>query len=129
VSGCDRFHCGIHCRECGSTEKPFIGFRCTKCLGFEEPPRELSEQGRSRRRRERKRANREREGEEEEEGDCNDENGPPTKDETAILASPAATTAFTPLSPIVPPPSGNEKQVKSIFSDPRQAKDPGRVNR
>ncbi|KAK4110929.1 hypothetical protein N656DRAFT_799647 [Canariomyces notabilis] len=127
VPGCDRFHCGIHCRECGSTEKPFIGFRCTKCLGFEESPRELSEQGKGRRRRARKRANnREPEGEEEEKRGCNDENGPPIKDETA---SPTATTAFTPSSPIVLPPTGNEKQVKSIFSDPRQAKDPGRVNR
>ena len=32
VKGCDRFHCGVHCRECGSSEKPFVIWRCEKCL-------------------------------------------------------------------------------------------------
>ena len=43
VPGCDRFLCGIHCRECGSAEKPFKERRCWRCHGAEEPfqwPRE-----------------------------------------------------------------------------------------
>jgi len=31
VPGCDRFLCGLHCRGCGSAEKPFIDRRCRRC--------------------------------------------------------------------------------------------------
>ncbi|SPN98486.1 uncharacterized protein DNG_01531 [Cephalotrichum gorgonifer] len=37
VDGCDRYLCGVHCRECGSTERPFVGWRCAACLGNGEP--------------------------------------------------------------------------------------------
>lgn len=37
VKGCDRFLCGIHCRECGSRERPFVGWRCAVCLNNGEP--------------------------------------------------------------------------------------------
>ncbi|KAL2022895.1 hypothetical protein VTK56DRAFT_4426 [Thermocarpiscus australiensis] len=37
VPGCGRYLCGVHCRECGSTQKPFVAWRCGKCLGFERP--------------------------------------------------------------------------------------------
>ncbi|KAK4044077.1 hypothetical protein C8A01DRAFT_12411 [Parachaetomium inaequale] len=37
VRGCDRFLCGVHCRECGSIERPFVGWRCGRCLGVEIP--------------------------------------------------------------------------------------------
>lgn len=49
VRGCDRFLCGVHCRECGSTEKPFVGWRCARCLGFEKPLDERREEGQGRR--------------------------------------------------------------------------------
>jgi len=31
VDGCDRYLCGVHCRGCGSREKPFVDWRCRKC--------------------------------------------------------------------------------------------------
>ena len=31
VPGCERFLCGLHCRACGSTEKPFVEWRCAQC--------------------------------------------------------------------------------------------------
>ncbi|KAH8880272.1 hypothetical protein GQ53DRAFT_755253 [Thozetella sp. PMI_491] len=37
VKGCDRYWCGVHCRECGSGEKPFVGWRCWRCLGHPRP--------------------------------------------------------------------------------------------
>lgn len=37
VPGCDRFLCGIHCRDCGSAERPFEDRRCWRCHGAEEP--------------------------------------------------------------------------------------------
>lgn len=33
VEGCDRFLCGVHCRSCGGSEKPFLGWECVKCRG------------------------------------------------------------------------------------------------
>jgi len=33
VDGCDRYRCGIHCRRCGSREKPFVDWRCGTCSG------------------------------------------------------------------------------------------------
>ncbi|KAK3390645.1 hypothetical protein B0H63DRAFT_466216 [Podospora didyma] len=32
VPGCRRFLCGLHCRECGSDKKPFVSWKCGKCL-------------------------------------------------------------------------------------------------
>ncbi|KAK4226555.1 hypothetical protein QBC38DRAFT_480074 [Podospora fimiseda] len=37
IKGCDRYLCGMHCQDCGSLERPFVGKRCWKCLGFAEP--------------------------------------------------------------------------------------------
>lgn len=37
VEGCDRFLCGVHCRECGSRERPFVGWRCEECLNNGQP--------------------------------------------------------------------------------------------
>ncbi|KAK0721571.1 hypothetical protein B0T26DRAFT_641623 [Lasiosphaeria miniovina] len=37
VPDCDRYLCGMHCRECGSMEKPFLRWRCGRCLGFDGP--------------------------------------------------------------------------------------------
>ncbi|KAK3985147.1 hypothetical protein QBC44DRAFT_335526 [Cladorrhinum sp. PSN332] len=37
IQGCDRYLCGVHCQDCGSLERPFVGKRCWKCLGFAEP--------------------------------------------------------------------------------------------
>ncbi|KAH8911182.1 hypothetical protein BR93DRAFT_324031 [Coniochaeta sp. PMI_546] len=31
VKGCDRFLCGLHCRSCGGTERPFVGWECVTC--------------------------------------------------------------------------------------------------
>lgn len=31
VEGCDRFLCGLHCRSCGGTEKPFVEWECLRC--------------------------------------------------------------------------------------------------
>lgn len=36
VNGCDRFLCGKHCRGCGSEQKPFVQWRCRRCLGDAE---------------------------------------------------------------------------------------------
>jgi hypothetical protein len=33
VKGCDRFLCGVHCRSCGGTQKPFVEWRCATCRG------------------------------------------------------------------------------------------------
>jgi hypothetical protein len=38
VSGCPRYLCGVHCRDCGSTQKPFVGWRCGRCLVRGGPP-------------------------------------------------------------------------------------------
>lgn len=54
VRGCDRYLCGVHCRECGSTERPFVGWRCGGCLGNGEPVRGKVEQRVKRRRGKRK---------------------------------------------------------------------------
>lgn len=54
VSGCGRYLCGVHCWECGSTEKPFVGWRCGACLGNGEPVREKVEPRVKRRRGRRK---------------------------------------------------------------------------
>ncbi|KAK3352588.1 hypothetical protein B0T25DRAFT_478190 [Lasiosphaeria hispida] len=35
---CDRFLCGVHCQDCGSEEKPFVQWKCWRCLGMEAPP-------------------------------------------------------------------------------------------
>ncbi|KAK0643392.1 hypothetical protein B0T16DRAFT_459544 [Cercophora newfieldiana] len=48
VKGCPRFLCGIHCRECGSTEKPFVNWLCAKCSPVLVPAEER--RGRRRRR-------------------------------------------------------------------------------
>ncbi|KAM7191318.1 hypothetical protein V8F20_009373 [Naviculisporaceae sp. PSN 640] len=38
VEGCDRFLCGVHCRECGSAEgKPFRDRKCWRCYGADGP--------------------------------------------------------------------------------------------
>jgi hypothetical protein len=39
VKDCGRYLCGLHCRECGSMEKPFVGFRCSSCLTNSQPSR------------------------------------------------------------------------------------------
>ena len=54
VPRCDRYLCGVHCRECGSTDRPFVGWRCAACLGNGEPVREKVEQRAKRRRGQRK---------------------------------------------------------------------------
>ncbi|KAB5513075.1 hypothetical protein GE09DRAFT_936167, partial [Coniochaeta sp. 2T2.1] len=35
VEECGRFRCGVHCKECGSTERPFVGGMCGVCRGAE----------------------------------------------------------------------------------------------
>lgn len=37
VQGCYRYLCGVHCRECGSKERPFVGWRCQACLKNGKP--------------------------------------------------------------------------------------------
>lgn len=37
VPGCDRYLCGVHCCECGSTQRPFEDRRCWRCHGAEQP--------------------------------------------------------------------------------------------
>ncbi|KAK0636959.1 hypothetical protein B0T17DRAFT_459789, partial [Bombardia bombarda] len=37
VPGCDRFLCGLHCRDCGTSERPFNLWRCGRCLGHDGP--------------------------------------------------------------------------------------------
>ncbi|KAK0715257.1 hypothetical protein B0H67DRAFT_553820 [Lasiosphaeris hirsuta] len=53
VPGCDRFLCGVHCRDCGNEEKPFVQGKCWRCLGMEAPP--VSSEGSRRRGRGRER--------------------------------------------------------------------------
>ncbi|KAK3687688.1 hypothetical protein B0T22DRAFT_457818 [Podospora appendiculata] len=38
VAGCDRFVCGLHCRDCGSDEKPIVQRQCWRCRGLESRP-------------------------------------------------------------------------------------------
>lgn len=52
VEGCDRYLCPVHCRECGSTERPFVGGRCKACLENGVPVGEgVYERGESKRKR------------------------------------------------------------------------------
>ena len=44
VSGCFRFLCGVHCRGCGSTRKPFVDWRCVECRGRESGAAEGGEE-------------------------------------------------------------------------------------
>ncbi|KAK3323978.1 hypothetical protein B0T19DRAFT_486238 [Cercophora scortea] len=38
VAGCDRFICGLHCRDCGSDEKPIVQRQCWRCRGLDARP-------------------------------------------------------------------------------------------
>lgn len=53
--GCGRYLCGLHCRVCGSTERPFVQWHCGKCAAKAglEPERD-EKRGRSRKKRPRK---------------------------------------------------------------------------
>jgi len=51
VDGCSRFWCGIHCRDCGSTEKPFVSWLCAKCSPVPASAALAAEEPRGRRRR------------------------------------------------------------------------------
>ena len=39
VKGCGKYLCGLHCHECGSTQRPFVGWRCEACLHDDKPAR------------------------------------------------------------------------------------------
>ncbi|GAB1319463.1 hypothetical protein MFIFM68171_09673 [Madurella fahalii] len=125
--GCDRFLCGLHCRGCGSTERPFVGWRCGRCVSGSDEAPEDSGRGRRRRRR-RKEESAEGDGDEArddiEKGDA--EKAPPDP------AMPSTATALT-TTVVLPasvhlPAAVNERQPRSIIGDPRQ-RDPARTNR
>ncbi|KXX74210.1 hypothetical protein MMYC01_208980 [Madurella mycetomatis] len=127
VPGCDRFLCGLHCRECGSTERPFAGWRCARCVGSDEPP-EGKHSGRKLRRRGKKKGDTAGEGDE---GRVHSRERDAEKAADGV-ATPPAVTALTatviPPAAVLPLATVNERQHRSIIGDPRQ-RDPVRANR
>ncbi|KAK0627542.1 hypothetical protein B0T14DRAFT_424120 [Immersiella caudata] len=117
VKGCPRYWCGIHCRECGSTEKPFIEWRCAKCSPALIPAASATEEPRGRGRRRKRSLGRSSGG-----------NKGPDKDLTGQVGGETAgpqrsatgmTSTVIPLHPETPPPT--------IFGGPRLSKEgPGR---
>lgn len=113
VQGCDRFLCGVHCRECGSTEKPFVGWRCRGCLGFEGAGEEAVEgegEKRGRGRRRRKGRTGDRAGEAATENTVEVETVP-AKDVPAVVAALAASRDTE--------PERESTRQQSLFGDPR----------
>jgi len=109
VPGCDRYWCGVHCRECGSVEKPFVQWRCMGCVGTDE--QNIPEEGlRGRRRRRRRRAAAEK-------NEAAEDSAP----SETILAPPKTVTGSKIPSSVPPPPlpQTGKELLPSIFGGPR----------
>jgi hypothetical protein len=109
VEGCPRFWCGIHCRECGSTEKPFVEWRCAKCSPGPAPTVSATEEPRGRGRRQKRSMGRvsdngDNKGADKGTGQASGETAGPQKLATALL-----------IHPEQPPPT--------IFGGPRLPKE------
>lgn len=109
IPGCGRYLCGMHCQDCGSLERPFVGKRCWKCLGFSEPLKHPD--GRSARRRERRANKKERDG-----ADNGAREGTTTARQDPFPEASTRTTITGPTNSIS---SGETKPHHSIFGDPR----------
>ncbi|KAK4153026.1 hypothetical protein C8A00DRAFT_15739 [Chaetomidium leptoderma] len=124
VKGCDRFLCGIHCRECGSTGKPFVGWRCGKCLGFEKPLEWGA--GKDKRRRRKKGESKETEGQGDgDQGDGDQEHTEEPESTTAAVTPnfepPVAAAATLPIIIMETEPEKEPQNegYQSVFGDPR----------
>ncbi|KAK3903253.1 hypothetical protein C8A05DRAFT_43465 [Staphylotrichum tortipilum] len=121
VQGCNRFLCGVHCRECGTTEKPFVGWRCRGCLRFEGAVAEGGEaegekRGRRRRRRKGRIGN---QGEVEGVGVP----GQPVEVETVTAEAPVVSVVPLATSRETEPERESARQ-HSLFGDPRTKNPP-----
>lgn len=136
VPGCDRFLCGVHCRECGSAERPFVAWRCWKCLGFEGPLGDANDgEGKNSRRRRRKKGEHgaeKGEGEGEDTGDGSEHRvaaeGASDAAEPPSIPNVVPSMVVAPEPVVLTPPTSTERQPRSIIGDPRQ-RDPARAGR
>ena len=110
IPGCDRYLCGMHCQDCGSLERPFVGKRCWKCLGFPEPLKHPD--GRNARRRERRTNKKERDGADNEAP----EGITVARQDPSLEASSTRTNIPGPTDSLI---SSETKPHYSIFGDPR----------
>ncbi|KAK4161077.1 hypothetical protein QBC43DRAFT_324430 [Cladorrhinum sp. PSN259] len=120
ISGCDRYLCGMHCQDCGSLERPFVGKRCWKCLGF-PAPLEHSD-GRSGRRR-RKTLSKEQQAEENKDDDQQEETMATRESGFITVIGPEAhQPPMTATAPSIPNEEDEKMgQNQSIFGDPKLA--------
>lgn len=111
VPGCGRYWCGVHCRDCGSVEKPFVQWRCMKCVGGDEqdiPEEEL----RGRRRRRRRRAANEK-----------NEAAKDIAQSETVVAPPKTVTTSKMQSPVAPLPQTGREPPPSVFGGPRTSRE------